>query len=114
MDNSSRNIVKFVAVITASALLIMAARFYAESQKEPMPGAASEAASEPADPESEAGSEPLPGAGELDGTEPEIIEEDAELKMGDPSVNLDQDRAPLEEPAPLSVPAPAETPQPEN
>ena len=112
MDNSSRNIVKFVAVITASALLIMAARFYAESQKEPMPGTANEAVSKPADPESEAGSEPLPEAGEPDGTKPEVIEEDAELKMGEPSVNLDQDRTPQEEPAPL--PAPAETPQPEN
>jgi hypothetical protein len=42
MDSSSRNIVKFIATITFVALVIMAARFYAESQKEPMPAALEE------------------------------------------------------------------------
>jgi hypothetical protein len=42
MDNSSRNIVKFIVTITAAAMVIMAARFYAESQKEPMPTAPKE------------------------------------------------------------------------
>lgn len=42
MDSASRNIVKFIATITVAALLILAARFYAESQKQPMPSVAEE------------------------------------------------------------------------
>lgn len=44
MDNGSRNVVKFIATITFAALVIMAARFYAESQKQPMPAVAEEPA----------------------------------------------------------------------
>ena len=49
MDNSSRTVVKFIATITAAALLFMAARFYADAQKGPQLPAPSETAAAPLD-----------------------------------------------------------------
>jgi hypothetical protein len=47
LDKNSRNVVKFIATITLAALLIMAARFYAESQMEPMPSAPADPVAQP-------------------------------------------------------------------
>lgn len=96
MDNSSRNIVKFIGTITFAALLIMAARYYAQSQEEPMPAVAEEAAE--AETTSAATEDPLADT-EEDGSEKsetdpdnpdeELVEEEAELVMGEPSMNLE-------------------------
>lgn len=95
MDNSSRNIVKFIGAITFAALLIMAARFYAKSQEEPMPAVAEEASKTEAAPV-EVTDDPLAETAEdgSNGTDPQnpdevIVEEDAELVMGEPSMNLE-------------------------
>lgn len=107
MDNSSRNIVKFIATITVAALIIMGARYYAESQKRPMPGIAEKETSEGETPPAGA----LPEeeldekAADPENPEDELIEEDAELIMGEPSMNLEQGGTPSYAP-----PAQTETP----
>ncbi len=96
MDNSSRNIVKFIGAITFAALLIMAARFYADSQKvEAPPEVAEKAVAKEPDPvkaeEPEADdTETDADADELQNADGQIIEEDAQLIMGEPSLNLEQ------------------------
>lgn len=97
MDNSSRNIVKFIATITVAALLIMGARFYAQSQEEPMPAVAEDAAeTKPAaeEPTDDALAEADEDGAEKSETDPqnpdeELVEEEAELVMGEPSMNLE-------------------------
>lgn len=88
MDNSSRNIVKFIVTITAAALLIMAARFYAQSQEEPMPVVAEESAETETAPVEVTADDPTGETG-LENPDGEVIEEDAELIMGEPSMNLE-------------------------
>jgi hypothetical protein len=92
MDNSSRNIVKFIATITVAALLIMAARFYAQSQEEPMPAVAEEAAKAetlPVETTDDPLAEPADDGADPENPSEQIVEEDAELIMGEPSVNLE-------------------------
>ena len=91
MDNSSRNIVAFIATITVAALLIMAARNYAESQKTEKPTEVAETAAKPETPAVDASDEALANP-ETDPQNPdqEIVEEDAEIIMGEPSMNLEQ------------------------
>ena len=95
MDNSSRNIVKFIAAITFVVLLVMAARFYARSQEELMPAVAEEASKTEKAPV-EVTDDPMAETAEdgSNGTDPqdpdeELVEEDAELIMGEPSMNLE-------------------------
>lgn len=92
MDKSSRNIVTFIATITAAALLIMAARYYAQSnQTEPVPAA--EAAPKPVvSPSTGLAVDDLTGETDKGGEseEPEVIEEDYEIEMGRPSVEIGQ------------------------
>jgi hypothetical protein len=94
MDNSSRNIVKFIGAITFAALLIMAARYYSDSQKVEAPAEVTEevVAKEP-DPVETEEAEADDAETNTDDTENpdgEIIEEDAQLIMGEPSLNLEQ------------------------
>jgi hypothetical protein len=112
MDNSSRNIVKFIIAITGAALLIMGARFYAESQKVAPPP---EVVEKPAVPEVVA-EEPVDDAvlnPDDDAQNPanQVIEEDAELIMGEPSMNLEQGGTQTYAPPAQSEPLPE--PQPE-
>lgn len=97
MDNSSRNIVKFIGAITFAALLIMAARYYADSQKIEAPVEVPEKA-EPAKAPEEAADEPTdeaaPDPDNPDNIEAEIVEEDAQLIMGEPSINLEEGGSP--------------------
>jgi hypothetical protein len=94
MDNSSRNIVKFIGAITFAALLIMAARYYADSQKvEAPPEVAEEVVAKEPDPV-EADDAEADGA-ETNSDDPQnadeqVLEEDAQLIMGEPSLNLEQ------------------------
>jgi hypothetical protein len=113
MDNSSRNIVKFIVTITVAALLIMGARYYAQSQKPAKPEEVAEKAVAPKTVPAETvetGAFPDPEAGQQD-PGGQIIEEDAELIMGEPSMNLEQGGTPPYTPPVQSEPATA--PQPE-
>ena len=98
MDNSSRNIVKFIAAITFAALLIMAARFYADSQKVEPPAEVAETpvAKEPEPVESDEAAADDAEANPEDSQNPDdqVIEEDAQLIMGEPSLNLEQGGSP--------------------
>lgn len=93
MDNSSRNIVKFIGAITSAALLIMAARFYADSQKVEAPPEVAEKAvakePEPVEAEEPEADDAETDADELQNADGQIIEEDAQLIMGEPSLNLE-------------------------
>jgi hypothetical protein len=100
MDNGSRNIVKFIATITLAALLIMGVRYYAESQKQPMPSVAEEAVA----PEKKSDSPPAPQPT----TTPAPIEnsefqndEEIPAITGEPSVDI----APGGQSEPESLPA---------
>lgn len=88
MDKNSRNVVKFIATITLAALLIMAARFYAESQKQPMPSAPAEPVTQPvkvdANPKAE---QPLPVPVQNDPSA--NAEEQIPAITGEPSVNIE-------------------------
>jgi hypothetical protein len=85
MDNSSRNIVKFIATITAAALLIMGARFYSDAQKEPTPSGPAEPAvatqkPDPAPP-------PVPTEPDTIGTA-DVAREEIPAITGEPSVEI--------------------------
>lgn len=115
MDNSSRNIVKFIATITAAALLIMGARFYAQSQMESKPEVAEEVTTAEATPV-EVTDDPLAETEDAvnpeadpQNPEEEIIEEDAELIMGEPSMNLEDGGTTIYLP---QTPPPADTAAP--
>ncbi len=112
MDNSSRNIVKFIAAITGAALLMMGARYYAESQKAPKPPEVAEKAATPEAPPAGITDEVVANP-ETDAQNPaeDVIEEDAEITMGEPSMNLEQGGTPA-----YAQPAqsePSAEPQPE-
>ena len=100
MDNSSRNIVKFIAALTFAALLIMAARNYAESQNTEKPTEVAEKAATPATLPAKIGEEAITDPDPQDQAE-EIVEEDAEISMGEPSINLEQGGATDDPPAQL-------------
>jgi hypothetical protein len=106
MDESSRKIVKFIALVTVAILAVMAARYYAKSQQVTPPSPAAE----------EKEVVPGPTAEELAAPpveeEPgeEVVEEDAEIKMGEPSVKLETGGVP--EYAPPAGEAARPTPEP--
>jgi hypothetical protein len=110
MDNSSRNIVKFIAALTGAALLIMAARYYAMSQEVTPPPVAPETAATAAVPAAEMDADITAETGDpAANPDEDIVEEDAELKMGEPSVNLETGGPPEPynpAPAPEAVPMP--------
>lgn len=91
MDNSSRNIVKFIATLTIAALLVMAARYYAMSQDaEPQPVATAEKAA----PKPEVAGEEV-AQGEANATDDEISDADTEIVIeelepitGEPSASV--------------------------
>lgn len=106
MDKSSRNIVAFIATITVAALLIMAARSYADSQKTARPAEVAEKSKAPAvDANQDALAEP-----ETDPQNPEelVVEEDAEIIMGEPSMNLEQGGTQNFAPPPAQAETPVE------
>ena len=91
MDNSSRNIVKFIATLTIAALLIMAARYYAMSQQAgPQPVATVEKAL----PEIEAAEEDVAedetsaADEEIRDSDTEVIIEELEPITGEPSAGV--------------------------
>ncbi len=91
MDTSSRNIVAFIATITVAALLIMGARYYAESQKTEKPTEVAEKAVKSETSTVDASEEVLASPEtDLQNPDEEIVEEDAEIIMGEPSMNLEQ------------------------
>jgi hypothetical protein len=97
MDNSSRNIVKFIGAITFAALLIMAARYYADSQNVEAPAEVAEVAEEvvakdpePVESEEAQADDAETNTDDTENPDGEIIEEDAQLIMGEPSLNLEQ------------------------
>lgn len=89
MDNSSRNIVTFIATITMAALLLMAARFYADSQKEPMPSTAEEAAPQPDTAQTASGSEQSPNSAPVQNDIADSASEEIPAITGAPSVNIE-------------------------
>lgn len=111
MDTSSRNIVKFIGTITVAALLIMAARYYSMSEPAEAPPVAEEVATpKPAQVDIQATEEDS-----LDDTEePEVIEEDVEIKMGEPSVNIGQEAPTYSEAAPVQPVEPEVVSEPAN
>ena len=111
MDTNSRNIVKFIATITIAALLIMAARYYAMSGPVEEPPVAAEAAT----PQSAPVDVQATGEDLLDDTEePGVTEEDVEIKMGEPSVNIAQEAPTYPEPAPVQLVEPEVVSEPAN
>jgi hypothetical protein len=91
MDNSSRNIIKFIATLTIAALLIMAARYYAMSQDaEPQPAATADKAA----PKPEVVGEEVPqdetsaADDEISDADTEIVIEELEPINGEPSASV--------------------------
>ena len=112
MDNSSRNTVIFIATITFAALLIMAARYYAEAQKQPAPPTVEEAKQEKVDPATELTEDPVLDSEELEEGE-ELPEEEDFPAMGEPTVNLEQESGPASDapaPQPQQQPMPGDAP----
>jgi len=91
MDNNSRNVVKFIAALTFVALLIMAVRNFAESQNTEKPADVAETAAIketlPTDVPNSAVETPDP---DPQNSADDVSEEDAEITMGEPSINLEQ------------------------
>ncbi len=106
MDDSSRNIIKFIATITVAALVIMAARYYAESQKVAAPTEVEDTSSSPAPETGEAPVEQSVKDSSADPQSPhgEIIEEDVQLIMGEPSMNIEQSGSSYSAPQPAPQP----------
>ena len=112
MDNSSRNIIKFIVAITGAALLIMGARFYADSQKVAPPVEVAEKTATPKVVVEEPAEETILNPDDdTQNSATEVIEEDAELIMGEPSMNLEMGGASADAPPVQSAPSPE--PQPE-
>jgi outer membrane receptor protein involved in Fe transport len=92
MDNSSRNIVNFIATITVAALVLMAANYYAQTQDTAAP--AVEAAPVPATNSEELSEEEIPSDEtsdadeEIRASDTEVIVEDPEAISGNPSANV--------------------------
>jgi hypothetical protein len=103
MDKSSRNTVIFIATITFSAMLLMAAHFYADWQKaDTTPAVETAKAESPAIVEQATPEEATPA------TEEEELPEDEEFPLiGEPMVNIDGDEATSSGPAPLPSSPPA-------
>lgn len=109
MDNSSRNIVVFIATITLAALLFMVARDYAGSKHIEKPAEVAEMVVKAEPPIVETGEEPLDSAqADTQYQDEEIAEEDAEIVMGEPSVNLEQGGTPAYPPYPEQSETPVE------
>jgi hypothetical protein len=107
MDKSSRNIVVFIATITVAALLIMAARNYADSQKTERPADAAEKIAKPKAPVIDVSAEePNDQATDPLNQEEAPVEEDAEIIMGEPSINLEQGGTPDYAPPPAQSDVP--------
>lgn len=87
MDNSSRNTVIFIATITFSAMLLMAAHFYADWQKAETAPAASTAPAPPVAAEPSIDEAP---ATESEEEEEEFPEDEDFPPMGEPTVDLDE------------------------
>jgi hypothetical protein len=103
MDNSSRNIVIFIATITFSAMLLMAAHFYADWKKAETAPAAPAVVAAPVAEE--------PSVEETPATEEEgeeFPEDEDYPPMGEPMVDLEENgsSAPAAAP-PLPAPQPA-------
>ena len=88
MDKSSRNVVKFIATITLATLLIMAARFYAESQKAPMPSAPADPVAQPVNGDLAPQAEQPPQAPVENDLSANAAEEIPAI-TGEPSVNIE-------------------------
>lgn len=111
MDKGSRNIVRFIATITVAALLVMAARYYAMSRQVEPPPVAEEVAAPKSAPVDVQATE---GDGLDEAEEPEVIEEDVEIKMGEPSVNIGQETPTYPEVAPTQPVEPEVVEEPVN
>jgi hypothetical protein len=91
MDNSSRNIVIFIATITFAALLLMAARYYADGQKEAAPPTVEEVKTEKTDAATEPTDEEQAALDGEQSEDPENVPEEEDYPMmGEPTVNLEQ------------------------
>ena len=88
MDKNSQNVVKFIATITLATLLIMAARFYAESQKEPMPSVPAEPVTQPVKIDATPQAEQPPQTPVQD-DQSAIAEEEIPAITGEPSVKIE-------------------------
>lgn len=113
MDNSSRNIIKFIVTITVAALVIMAARYYAESQNVAAPAEFEDTTAKPAPATAAA---PAEESAQDPGADPQnpdggIIEEDVQLIMGEPSMNIEQGGSSNYVPQPQPAPPSLDTPQ---
>jgi hypothetical protein len=113
MDNSSRNIIKFIATITVAALVIMGARYYAESQTVAAPTEVEDTSAKQALETVEAPVEQSPEETGADPQNPdgETIEEDVQLIMGEPSMNIEQGGSSYYPPQPQPAPPPQDAPQ---
>ncbi len=85
MDNSSRNIVIFIATITISALILMAAYQYRDVLTKPQAAPVPQTQAVPLAPVDQAALDP-DSLGEAE----ELPEEDGFPMMGEPTVNIDQ------------------------
>ncbi|MBL0924430.1 MAG: hypothetical protein IBJ12_08185 [Sphingomonadaceae bacterium] len=101
MDNSSRNTVIFIATITFSAMLLMAAHFYADWKKEETAQAPTAAVAAPVVQQPSVEETPA-----TDQEEEEFPEEEDFPAMGEPTVDLDENDSPAPAPAPLPAPQP--------
>lgn len=101
MDNSSRNTVIFIATITFSAMLLMAAHFYADWQKAETAPAAPAVVAAPVVEEPSVEETPA-----TDDEEEEFPEDEDYPPMGEPTVDLDENGAPPPAAPPLPAPQP--------
>ncbi len=105
MDNSSRNTVIFIATITFSAMLLMAAHFYSGwRDADAAPAVEAAKAENPALAVEEASIEETPPAKD----EEEFPEEEDFPPMGEPTVDLDENGTSASAAAPLPAPQPAD------
>lgn len=106
MDNSSRNTVIFIATITFSAMLLMAAHFYSDWRDADAASAIKAEAENAASVVTEASVEETPPA--KDEEEEEFPEEEDFPPMGEPTVDLDENGTSPPAVAPLPSPQPVE------
>jgi hypothetical protein len=104
MDNSSRNTVIFIATITFSAMLLMAAHFYSGWRDADAAPAVATADAKPV--VDEASIEETPAAKEPE--EEEFPEDEDFPPMGEPTVDLDENGTSASAAAPLPAPQPAD------
>jgi hypothetical protein len=111
MDNSSRNIVLFIGTITFSAMLLMAAHFYADWQEAKITPAVETAKVENPEIVETANPEQTPLAKEEE--EEEFPEDEDFPLIGEPMVNVDGEDAVTSAPAPLPSPQPTDAVPPD-